>query len=239
MKYAILMLTYNGLDAVQRCFDSLADTLARPDVMTWVLDNGSAPEVQDYLCELQRSVKINVTLTLVNSGVAGGRAKLIQMLRETHCFNDCEYIVFLDSDTVISAPDWLDRLGGFLDEHDDVGMVGPGGSFALSDFSQFTAAIPNAQCDVVAGFCQMFRRSLLDVGLRMNVTDYAGFWAEDSDFCMQIRALGWDVWCLPVGVQHYPSHSGYGQDMTLHTEHLATFRAHWQGQGLTRAEGAY
>jgi GT2 family glycosyltransferase len=234
IKYTILMLTHNRLDDVKRCFYHLEATLWRREVKLMVLDNGSTDGVADYLHELQRNNWMDHPyITPINKGVAEGRAFLLRRLPEP-----TEYVVFLDSDTAIVDPNWLDVLGSVLDKNENIGMVGPGGSFVLPDWSGFTAALPNAECDCVAGYCQMFRRSLLDLGVAMD-TRYEKFWAEDSDFCMQIRDKGWDVYCQPVGVMHYPSHSGYGQEPGLHDAHIKLFRETWQGKGLTRAEGAY
>jgi GT2 family glycosyltransferase len=231
IKYSILMLTHNRADEVKRCFASLEPTLRRPDVRCVVLDNASQDGTWDYILTESPSRYHHTIGSDVNYGVAGGRARLLKEAKG-------EYVVFLDSDTQIVDPNWLDVLGSVLDKNENIGMVGPGGSFVLPDWSGFTAAQPHAECDCVAGYCQMFRRSLLDLGVAMD-TRYDKFWTEDSDFCMQIRDKGWDVYCQPVGVLHYPAHSGYGQEQGLHDAHIKLFRETWKGKGLTRAEGAY
>lgn len=230
-RFSICILTFNRLEAVQRCFDSLQSTLERDDVSCWVLDNASTDGTAEYLATLDGILLI---VSAENHGVAGGRARLLDLrIRE---ISTIERVIFLDSDAVIIDNDWLDVLDAALSP-ENVGLVGPGGSFVNDDFSGFVAGKPG-DVDCVAGYCQMFKSALLQYGLHIDET-YHGFWAEDSQFCLDIRALGWDVLCVPVGVMHNPSHSGYGQDMALHDQHIELFRSKWQGKGLTRSEGAF
>lgn len=231
IKFTILILTHNRVADVERCFKSLVSTLGRSDVFCAVLDNASTDNTFFYLCREVQRENVLLLRSGVNLGVAGGRDELLKTVQS-------EYVVFLDSDTVIADPAWLDALGKVLDENENIGMVGPGGSFVKRDWSGFEAAMPDAECDVVAGYCQVFRRSLLDLGVHID-TSFAKFWTEDSDLAMQIREKGWDVYCLPVGVMHYPAHSGYGQEPDLHDAHIKLFREKWQGKGLIRGEGAY
>lgn len=243
IKYSILMLTHNRLAEVKRCFESLENTLLRQDVACAVLDNASTDDTYPYLCYespikfYDGAIFVKHLLRLLvrsdaNLGVAGGRTELLKAAQG-------EYVVFLDSDTIIRDDNWLDVLGKVLDENENIGMVGPFGSFVLPDWSGFTAARPNAECDVVAGACQVFRRELLDLGVRIDTETFAKFWHEDADMCLSIRSMGWDIWCAPVEISHYPAHSGYGQDKDLHDKNFAAFRSKWQGKGLVKCEGAY
>lgn len=238
IKFTILMLTHNRLEIAERCFKSLVSTLERTDVRCLVVDNASTDGTRDYLPGMAGG-KHHTFLMDSNLGVAGGRAKLLELAEMQNDVLRDGYYVFLDSDTVIMNKGWLDDLGGVLDKNENVGLVGPGGSFVKRDWSGFEAAIPNAECDVVAGYVQCFRRSLLDLGLHMESERYKGFWTEDSSFALQIRALDYDVYCKPISVFHEPSHSGYGQQEGLHEAHIALFREQWRGKGLTKAEGAY
>jgi GT2 family glycosyltransferase len=173
-------------------------------------------------------------LSYENLGVAGGRTKLLDHIAPK--LKDDDRIVFLDSDTEITEGNWLDVLAKAL-EPENVGIVGPGGSMVLRDWSGFTAGVPG-EVDCVAGYCQMFKAEVLTAGVRVDTT-YKGFWTEDSAFCLAIRGAGYDVLCVPVGVAHMPSHSGFGQDMNLHDKHIAMFREQWKGKKLVKAEGAY
>lgn len=230
-RYSLLILTHNRLDDVRRCFASLASTLRREDVHCAVVDNASTDGTGMFLQDMQSddNVRFEVWHSNVNQGVAGGRSALLR--------NACgDRIVFLDSDTVITDDRWLDVLDAAL-EPENVGVVGPGGSFVKPDWSGFTAGAPG-EVDCVAGYCQMWKAELFEYGVHVPL-EYDKFWTEDSDMCFQARELGYDVLCVPAPVQHFPAHSGYGQDMTLHDEHIALFRARWQGKGLAKCEDGY
>lgn len=233
MTYAILMLTHNRVDDVKRCFASLEATLHRySDVRFIVLDNASTDGTREYLNE-ECWVRYHHTIFWdENLGVSQGRAYLLNALKEYEYEHDT--IIFLDSDVVIMDDRWLDVLGKAL-EPENVGLVGPGGSMVLPDWSNFTAAMPNTECDCVSGACQAFKREVLKVA-HLD-TEYGMFWTEDSDFCMQIREAGYDILCVPCGVLHEPGESG---DVPgLHERNLQRFRDKWAGKGLTKAEGAY
>lgn len=232
-KYILLILTHNRLDDVQRCFESLRSTLDRDDVLCLVLDNGSTDGTADYLATVEGIYSL---LSNVNYGVSGGRSKLLEIARKGNAWADCERVVFLDSDTEIVDPAWLDVLDAALSP-ENVGVVGPYGSFVRGDWGGFMAGVPG-EVDTVAGACQMWRRELFDCGLKIN-EQFAGFWHEDADACLAARNMGFDVLCVPVGVAHHPAHSGYGQNMTLHDAHFALFREHWQGEKLVKIEGGY
>lgn len=226
----ILILTHNRLEAVQRCFESLMPTLLRDDVNSWVLDNASTDGTAEYV----KDITFNRILSDSNLGVALGRATLLKQIENS--LKPDDFVVFLDSDTVIVDDNWLDVLAKAL-EPESVGVAGPFGSFVLPGWTGFTAGIPGL-VDTVAGACQCWKGELFLQGLRPN-TDMHGFWHEDAFMCLEARSMGYDVVCVPVGMQHFPAHSGFGQDMALHDKHFAMVRERWQGQGLVRCEGGY
>lgn len=225
-RYSILILTHNRLEAVQCCFESLIKShIPWGDTQILVLDNASTDGTAEYVT----GTTWGALLSKTNLGVAGGRARLLEMA--------CgERVVFLDSDTEIVDPNWLDVLDKAL-KPEAVGVVGPYGSFVKDDWSGFVAGRPG-EVDTVAGACVMIKRELFDHGLKID-TSFSGFWHEDADAALTARSMGFDVICCPVGVLHHPAHSGYGQDMELHDANFARLRAKWQGKGLVRCEGGY
>jgi GT2 family glycosyltransferase len=229
----ILILTHNRLAEVQRCFESLAPTLARRDVRCVVLDNGSTDGTSQWLAEYNELPQEDRWWSHSNLGVAGGRDHLLSRISPSS--NDL--IVFLDSDTVIVDDNWLDVLANAVGD-EAVGVAGPFGSFVLPDWSGFTAGIPGL-VDTVAGACQCWKAELFLQGLTIDVDTFGKFWHEDADACLQARNMGYDVVCTPVGVHHYPAQSGFGQDMKLHDDNFAKLRQKWQGKELVRIEGGY
>ncbi len=248
--FSILMLTHNRIHDVTRCLESLASTVARPDVELWVLDNGSDDGTLAYLRNLATTgYPFNLISSPDNLGVSGGRACLLDLAagrpRNIILPQECadpksEYVpsgdilCFLDSDVTVANDTWVDVLTMAL-RPENVGIVGPGGSFVRPGWAGFRAGYPG-EVDVIAGFCQAFKREVVRAGAALD-TGYGQFWHEDSDFCLQVRSLGWDVMCVPAPVRHSPGHSG--DTVGAHDENLKRFADRWRGYGLVKIEGGY
>ena len=226
---SLVFLTHNRLGVTARCFSSLASTLRRDDVEWIILDNASTDGTANWLRLLaaQYPDRVRLNLQARNTGVAGGREILYGMARG-------EVIVSLDSDVEARKPDWLDKLLGALDRP-GVELTGCGGAFVTEDWRDFIGAHPAkpGEVDVCAGFCQVFRRDLLSRGVALDQA-YNPRWHEDSDFCLQVRALGGTIWHTgDVGLFHVFAHTG--DDGSGGEKHLYFIRK-WAGKGLTLAE---
>ena len=229
MRYSILMLTHNRIEAVKACLASLVPTLSRNDVVLHVLDNHSTDGTAELITHAPgiESWRYND-----NYGVARGR----QMMLEDADLGDI--VVFLDSDVIIQDAGWLDKLAAAL-APEPVGIAGPAGSYVFWNLPAFApdfVPAPVGECDVVSGWCQAFKREVVQAGAGLDV-GYGMFWEEDSDFCMQIRALGWDVVNTgDIGVLHTPGKSG---DTGNRAVNLRRFWDKWHGRELTKTAGAY
>jgi len=214
---------------VTACLESLTDTLARPDVALFILDQASSDGTAEYIAAHSSAGVWNYQH---NSGVAKGR----QMMLEDADLSPI--IVFLDSDVVVKDAGWLDKLAAAL-EPENVGIAGPAGSFVrwLPESSSVDyVPAPAGECDVLSGWCQAFKRELVQIGVALDL-DYGKFWEEDSDFCMQIREAGWDVICTgDIGVMHQPAASG---DTGNRQFNLERFFGKWFAMGLTKSQEAY
>jgi hypothetical protein len=223
--YSLLLLTYNRLDAVARCFKSLAPVMARPDVETIVLDNGSADGVPAYLRKLKNA---RVIFSDKNLGVAAGRERLLKEAAG-------EFMVFLDSDVVAHNGGWLDALMRAFKDNitQQPGIIGTAGSMIRWDTTGLFIPAAAGQCDVVSGWCQFFPRALLNHA-RID-TEYGLFYEEDSDFCLQARAAGFAVFAVGgIGLTHHPGDSG--AHLVDRAKTFTRLRAKWQGKGLVKSE---
>ena len=232
MSISILMLTFNRQPLVQRCFQSLAYTLRREDVLEWlVLDNASGDDTPGYLRSFMgRQPKVGCHFSRWNRGVAGGRDYLLQRARG-------DYVVLLDSDVVITDRRFPQNLVQALGRP-GVGLVGVAGHFVPPGWKwPFRVAPDDYQgpCDLVPGFCQAFRRSLAAT-CRLDLA-FNPYWLEDTDFCFQAAARGHTIWTLPratCGVQHEWGKSGAASsDFSAKYEYFA---AKWRGRNVVRAE---
>lgn len=215
MTVSIVILTTNRLEMLQHCIDSIRLHTASHYEFVVVM-NGSPPEVQRYVDGLGGSVFYNKE----NLGVTPGRNQGMGLAQG-------EFVLFLDDDAYITEEveslqpedrdlDWLTRMTKwFAEPH--VGAVGQSGSYINPQTPGIFWGCKKhgAPCDVVQGYCMMFRRSLIE---QIGYLDpaFGKFWHEESEYCLRIKAAGYAVLNLGyVGVTHFGAGSGddgtYGQ----------------------------
>jgi len=235
---SILILTYNRFELTQRCLASLWESIkSRGDVEVCLVDNGSDKDMAEWLlAEMKKwsdaGKKTQIALLDVNTGVAQGRSRLLDMARGN-------VLIFLDSDALIVNPAWLDILREAL-QPENVGMVGGGGCFVHWNTQEKLAwfkGAPAGLVDVVPGWLQCFKREVLDAGAEIDVR-YGLFYEEDSDFCLQFRNIGYDVISISnAGVQHVSADSG--AKLADRNFTLRRLYEKWYGKGLVKIEGGY
>jgi hypothetical protein len=192
------MLTYNNHDTFKRCISSMTSLLLDERVKEFfILDNGSH---EIALIKLLKSVeqtfnKIRVIYGSENLGIAKGRKMLYELCNE-------EYVLSFDSDVAIVNSNLL--LEMFLNSIsiDKMMLVGGGGGnhpffpavFRNDIINLPTPDKPNevALVDEVAGWFHGFKtKDLKCNGGKLYMDEqFSPFWAEDSDFCYQIKLLG-------------------------------------------------
>jgi glycosyltransferase involved in cell wall biosynthesis len=226
-----LILTYNRLGIVLRCFRSLADTLNRENVRWYILDNGSKDGTAEFVLNLSRQYpgKVIAELHADNTGVAGGRARLLELAAHE------EIQIILDSDVEAVAPDWLDHLIAPLQAREDIWVCGPGGAWVNQWWRDFDSAPGDyvGETDVISGYCQAWKRVAFQAGVSMDLF-YNPRWHEDSDCCLQSRTLGGKVWDTgEIGLHHMFSHTGDDGSSIWKMIHM---ESKFKGRGIIRAE---
>lgn len=221
----VMVLTTDPVQ-LKRCLQGLSRTIVPLTVD--ILSQGVGPLSDSVAYLSQRNIRATVIERSQNVGVAEGRRILCDIQQDVR--RD-DLLVFLDDDVSILSPFWLDKAIEVL-KRPDVGICGPSSSFVLPDWSGFIGGYVG-EVDVVTGYCQIWKGEVWQAGCRPDVV-YSPFWHEDSDFCLQIRALGWRVWCVALPVAHTPRNSG---DMPgLSQRNMGILRARWQGRRLIHAE---
>lgn len=201
MSVSIVMLTYNNYGKFERCMRSMFPLIMRDDLLeVIIIDNGSKEkQLITYLSAISEEFrKINVILSPKNLGVAGGRKKLFSMVKGDYIISVDSDVVFVDSDYMfevikrnLKPLPWEDGGDGQLF------LIGGGGGDHVHFPSVYMTDVVNRLnrekknefliVDEVAGWCQCFRRALLE---KVEMDDrFHPFWGEDSDFCIQIRRL--------------------------------------------------
>jgi GT2 family glycosyltransferase len=177
----ITMLSYGRLDFTKQSVASVRRHTRFPHLLV-VVDNGSAPEVVEWLKQARRSGDIDILL--LNDRNLGVAAAANQGWRA------CEtaYYLKLDSDIVIEKDGWLEALVETADAVQDAGMVGysfEGTSYPL----KVVDGVRVRPAPSLGGACVLLPR---------RGHDAAGFWCEDYfpyseedlDMCFRLRLAG-------------------------------------------------
>lgn len=114
-KVSIIIVNWNTKDYLEKCLTSIYETTKDTIFEIIVVDNASS----DGSTEIIRSKFSHVTLieNKENSGFGAANNQGIKISKG-------KYILILNPDTII-LPECLDRLVNFLDQHSDVGAIGP------------------------------------------------------------------------------------------------------------------
>ncbi|MBI5606846.1 MAG: FkbM family methyltransferase, partial [Deltaproteobacteria bacterium] len=115
---SIIILSYNGLDHIKACLESIRrNTTQTYEII--VVDNAK----QDGSVEYLRTIKDIVLIeNPENVGPAVSRAQAMAVAKGN-------YIVFLDDDTLVPQ-DWLSKFISIVEEHPEIGMIGPVSNYA-------------------------------------------------------------------------------------------------------------
>lgn len=222
MSVSIVQLTYNNRTQVARCLPTVAVMALRDEVKEWiVLDNASRDGTLDEL-ERMRGIcgKLRIIRATTNLGCCGGRNEAWREAKS-------EFLLSLDSDVYCEQLAVLPRMMADLKSR-RAAVVGEHGGWVRRDWSwtesapdRYVGAVP-----IVSGFCQLFRRELVDRWKPFNLT--RPYWLEDSDFCLQAGGRGW---IDRYGMRHTWSRTN-GRDEAARLEAWEEFRGRWQGAGM-------
>lgn len=121
----IVIVNYNTREDLGRCLDSIADSPGRHPYRVIIVDNGSSDGSVDMVREAYPWVE------LIPSAYNGGYAYANNIgLRALGfgCTDDSivypAYALLLNPDTIL-PPDTLDTMVDFMDQHPDIGVIGP------------------------------------------------------------------------------------------------------------------
>jgi GT2 family glycosyltransferase len=218
LKLSIIIVSYNSLNFLKDCLDSINNNEPSASFKITVVDNASS----DGTVEAMRKDYPHIRLIENdrNEGFAAANNKAIKSLNS-------EYILLINGDCRVYANS-IDRLLEFADANKDAGIAGPriinsDGSlqFSCRRFPSFfdagmhsilTNIAPNnpfsrrykladinrdeiSKVDWVSGSCMLIRRAALK---QTGLMDEKYFmYVEDTDLCYQMWKKGWKVYYFP------------------------------------------
>jgi GT2 family glycosyltransferase len=217
-KLSIIIVSYNSLNFLKDCLDSINNNEPSESFKITVVDNASSDGTIEALQKGYPRIKLIENDR--NEGFAAANNKAIKSLNS-------EYILLINSDCQVYAKS-IDRLLEFADANKDAGIAGPrivnsDGSvqFSCRKFPSFfdagmhsilTNIAPNnpfsrrykladinrdeiSKVDWVSGSCMLIRRDALNETGLMDEKYF--MYVEDTDLCYQMWKKGWKVYYFP------------------------------------------
>lgn len=247
---SVIILHHSKARYSQACLVSLLKTTARP-LQIINVDNGSTDDTVKVLLEWERSARAQnievITLPQTeNIGAVRGRNVAMEA-------SSGDYIVFLDNDTLIHQPRWLDDLQNFLKTHPRCGIVAPKLLFPWDPFlieccgcalspqgrvaylgrgGERNSIVHPQQIQAAISACWMMPRAIYE---RLGGLDeiYSPVQYEDLDYCYRARAAGFEVWTNPaVELFHFEHTTTAGSDDVnfryVTSRNAITFKKRWK-----------
>ena len=247
---SIVVLAYNKAAYTRACLQSVLQTQP-PDLELIVVDNGSTDETPRMLDELSRESRtkgapVRVLRQEENLGCSTARNMAVSAAAG-------EEIVFLDNDTIVPDPAWLEKMRSVLKAEKDGAIVGPKLCYPVEPHLIQCAGVGvsrtgrvlfrgrgepadrfahREEVRALISACFMFRRSLYDEigGLdeAFNPIQY-----EDFDFCYRARSRGYRVIYTPDPViYHWESVTSTGSatipNRYVIIKHGMLFKKRWR-----------
>ncbi len=247
---SLVLLHCNKAAYSRACLRSLLHCSHRPlEVIN--VDNGSHDATPQVLEDWQHPARehniASQTLSFdLNIGAIRGR-------NEAMAQAGGEFIAFLDNDTLIAQPDWIERLLRFLDENPRCGVVAPLLEFPFEPRLIECAGVGISaqgrvqyigrgepshslsepfQAQALISAAWMMRRSLIEQ-IGMLDEAFSPVQYEDLDFCYRAREAGWECWVEPrARVLHFEHTTTAGsEDINFRyvtTKNGLLFKKRWQ-----------
>lgn len=234
MKYSIIVVTYNAVEHVTRCIDSILRN--SEDFELIVVDNASTDGVRGYLKSLAGELE-DRTFPGVLRGTIKRHEKEVPfklILNEENknfgpannqgaAVSEGDIVVLLNSDTVVTRA-YLDKMNECLDHREDIAIVGcmsnssngrqmvTGVHTGYHDIEHNAAAWAQKnyrqyfEVGVVYGWCMMIKRAFLAAEPYLFDPQFVNSY-EDNDLCLRARLKGWKLF---IDKGTYIFHAGQG-----------------------------
>jgi GT2 family glycosyltransferase/glycosyltransferase involved in cell wall biosynthesis len=190
-----VITTHNHLEATKRCVASLREH--SPQLQIILADDCSTDGTVQWAADEKLRC---YSLTRAPGNVSATREAMLELLRQN---DDPPFVVFLDNDVEVSAG-WWETLTGIMAANPEIGILAPrkvykssgrtqnvGNKLRLNGWSYpLSLSRPIVWCDYVETACMVIRP---EVWQACHFDPQFPIFYEDTDFCMQARALGWEI----------------------------------------------
>jgi GT2 family glycosyltransferase len=236
-RVVIIIPTRDRLDLLEDCVESIHRASTYPNYEIMVVDNDSRePETLRYLAAFDGRV-----------------------LRYPHPFNyarmmnvatreatDADFYLFLNNDTEVIAPDWIEAMvehgqrpevaavGGRLlypdgrPQHEGI-VIGLQGAAArnVDHSGYFGLGETVRNCSAVSAACMLLRPEVFwDLG---GLEEGLAVAYNDVDFCLRAREKGYQIVYTPYALLYHDEGSSRGLGGTQNPQDEAFFRRRWDG----------
>lgn len=192
---SIIIPVHNGLEYTKQCIESIKKH-TKTDHELIIVDNASTDGTEAYV----RSLKAHVITNKKNLGWCVA-------LNQGYAQSKGEYILFLNNDTVISDPDWLDRMIGKMNA--DTAAIGPTSNYVMGlQQSNRKFMVKTQETYFLIGFCMLCKREALEnVAEQGKIIDerFGLGGSEEIDLCIRFAKAGYK---LLVDRETYVHHHG-------------------------------
>ncbi len=198
MKLSVCVVTYNGMEFIDRCLSSILKSIEGLDAELIAVDNASTDGTPEYIAKRYPQAKLIVSKR--NLGYAGGAC-----LGYRHSKGD--YFILVNQDVEVE-PDWAKELIGYMDARPEVAIAGCTVKAPIDVWNRGTMNVVGdniweAVTDVpfyVAGVCMVIRKSAVE-GEPFDGDYFLA--AEDVYACWLARLRGFSVGLAREAVLHH------------------------------------
>lgn len=208
IRISIIIITWNQLERLKRCLESIHDVVTRNDIETIIIDNGSNDKTDSFIGT--HYPQILYLRNECNRGVAFARNQGIKVAKGNK-------IMLLDNDTIANK-EAIFGMEQYMNKNNNIGICGcmltdengniqqsfkpfPGlfiktkNIFGLSNDYVEVSPSEIIEPTYVIGACQMIKREVID---DIGILDENIFYGpEDADFCIRASKAGYKVVYLP------------------------------------------
>jgi hypothetical protein len=229
---SIVIVSYNTKDFLQKCIESIKNTVKDFTYEIIIVDNAS----KDNSSDLIKDKFEEVTLMENKENLGFSKANNAGIKKSSG-----RYVLFLNADTIV-YPNTLKTMLDFMDNNKDAGaatckLVMPNGKIddashrgfptpwnSFTHFSSLSKILGKTklfggynlgylnfskthEIDALAGAFMFVRR---EAGEQVNWWDEDYFfYGEDLEFCYQLKEKGWKIYYVPqISILHYKGVSG-------------------------------